>query len=173
MTIRACGASDFHAIAAVCNDGAAAYHGVIAADRWRTPYMPDEELRREIAAGVRFFGAFDEGQTLVGVMGLQQVADVALIRHAYTRTDRQRNGIGSALLAHVRSVAERPLLVGTWQAAAWAIRFYERHGFRLVDQIQRERLLRRYWTIPERQIEDSVVLACERWFAREAGTDRP
>jgi GNAT superfamily N-acetyltransferase len=145
----------------VCNDGAVAYRGVIAADQWKEPYMPKVELRREIQAGVRFFGAFDE-QGLAGVMGLQAVEDVTLIRHAYTRTDRQRTGVGSALLAHLRSRAEGPILIGTWKAATWAIHFYERHGFRLVEGRERETLLRRYWSIPERQIEESVVLSWDR-----------
>ena len=128
--------------------------------------MPEAELRRELEAGVRFFGAFDE-HGLLALMGLQDVVDVALIRHAYTRTTRQRTGVGGRLLGNVLSLTHRPILVGTWKAATWAIRFYERHGFRLFDDRQREALLRRYWTITARQIEESVVLANARWFGTE------
>jgi len=163
MTIRACGVTDVRDVCEVCNDGARAYQGVIPDDQWKQPYMPEAELRRELEAGVRFSGAFDE-HGLVAVMGLQDVVDVALIRHAYTRTIRQRTGVGGRLLGHVLSLTHRPILVGTWKAATWAIRFYERHGFRLFDDRQREALLRRYWTITARQIEESVVLANARWF---------
>ena len=144
-------------IAEVINDGAQAYRGVIPPDRWHEPYMPDEDLKRELAAGVSFWG-YTEGQRLLGVMGLQPVADVALIRHAYTRTEAQGRGIGSALILKLKSLDSAPLLVGTWKAATWAIRFYERRGFTLVSDREKERLLRRYWTIPDRQVEESVVL---------------
>jgi len=145
-------------IAGVINDGAQAYRGVIPADRWHEPYMPDEDLAREIAAGVTFLG-FYEGGRLIGVMGSQPVADVTLIRHAYTRTEAQGRGIGSALLREIlSSLKGTTVLIGTWKAAAWAIRFYEGRGFILVSDAEKERLLRRYWTIPERQIEESVVL---------------
>src|SRR2546423_8886660 len=120
MTIRPCRAADFAEMSAVCNDGASAYRGVIAADQWKDPYMSDAELRDEMLAGVEFFGAFDDEQGLVGVMGLQQLSDVALIRHAYTRTARQGRGIGSALLTHLQARTERPILIGTWKAATWA-----------------------------------------------------
>src|SRR3954469_3184801 len=136
-TIRACGTADFGDVFEVCNDGARAYAGVIAADQWREPYMPEAELRREMAFGVRFFAAFDE-LGMVGVMGLQDVADVTLIRHAYTRTARQRTGVGGKLLGHLQSRTDRPILIGTWKAATWAIGFYERHGFMLVDEPNRE-----------------------------------
>ncbi|HEY6820954.1 MAG TPA: GNAT family N-acetyltransferase [Burkholderiales bacterium] len=145
-------------IGEVINDGAQAYRGVIPADRWHEPYMPREDLEREIAAGVTFLG-FYERDRLLGVMGSQPVADVTLIRHAYTRTEAQGRGVGSALLKEILSSLEgRPVLIGTWKAAAWAIRFYEGRGFTLVSEAEKERLLRRYWTIPERQIEESVVL---------------
>jgi len=163
LSIRACGVRDFQDVYEVCNDGARAYRDVIPADQWKEPYMPEAELRRELDAGVRFFGAFDD-HGLVAVMGLQDVIDVALIRHAYTRTIRQRTGLGGRLLGHVLSLTNRPILVGTWEAATWAIQFYERHGFTLVDDRQREALLGRYWTITARQIEESVVLADARWF---------
>lgn len=162
IAIRRC--HDVCELLAICNDAARAYRGAIAADRWKEPYLSEAELRREIDAGVAFFGAFEDGH-LAGMMGLQDVDDVTLIRHAYTRTHRQRRGIGSSLLSHLQSQTTRPVLVGTWKAATWAIRFYERHGFTLIDGPLRDPVLRRYWTIPDRQIEESVVLADARWFA--------
>jgi GNAT superfamily N-acetyltransferase len=162
--IRACEPADAEAIYEVINDGANAYRGVIAADRWHDPYMSREELARECASGVVFSG-FYEGAQLAAVMGLQIVKDVALVRHAYTRTAKQGQGIGATLLAHVRSETDRPMLIGTWTAATWAIRFYERHGFTLVRRDDTPALLRRYWAIPDRQIDESVVLADERWFS--------
>jgi N-acetylglutamate synthase-like GNAT family acetyltransferase len=162
MTIRRCGEADVPAMFAIINDAAQAYRGVIPADRWHEPYMPEAELRAEIAAGVAFWGAEREGR-LVGVMGLQDVLDVALIRHAYVATAARGEGIGGALLRHLVDQTDRPLLVGTWAAATWAIRFYERHGFALTSPAEKERLLRRYWSIPDRQIETSVVLVDERW----------
>jgi GNAT superfamily N-acetyltransferase len=156
--ISPCADADTADVLAVVNDGASAYRGIIAPDRWKEPYMPLEELVEEIGAGVRFWGWREEGR-LLAVMGLQHVEDVALIRHAYTRTAVQGRGFGSALLAHVRRQTQRPLLVGTWRAAGWAVRFYERRGFRLVPQAEKQRLLRRYWNVPERQIEESVVLS--------------
>jgi len=141
----------------VINDAAAAYRGVIPADRWHEPYMPREELLSEIQAGVKFFCIRRDGR-VVGVMGLQHVADVALIRHAYTVSSQQHGGVGTLLLQHLKRQADRPLLVGTWKAATWAVRFYERRGFRLVSDEEKERLLRRYWNIPERQVAESVVL---------------
>jgi GNAT superfamily N-acetyltransferase len=127
--------------------------------------MSREELSRECASGVVFSG-FYEGAHLAGVMGLQFVADVALIRHAYTRAAKQRRGIGAMLLAHVRRQMDRPMLVGTWKAATWAVRFYEREGFRLVRREDTDALLQRYWTVPDRQIDESVVLADGRWFSQ-------
>jgi len=124
--------ADADEICLVVNDAAAAYRGAIPADRWREPYMPLEEVHEEIGAGVVFWG-YRRGGRLAGVMGLQQVRDVALIRHAYTRTSEQGAGVGSALLEHLRRQTDRPLLVGTWKAATWAVRFYERRGFRLVS----------------------------------------
>jgi len=152
--------ADFDAILAVVNEAAEAYRGVIPADCWHDPYMPADELTAEIAASVRFY-AKRRGGAIVGVMGLQTVRDVALIRHAYVRPADQRQGVGGALLAHVRALADRQLLVGTWAAAEWAIRFYQRHGFRLTDDAEKTRLLRTYWTVPERQIATSVVLVEE------------
>jgi len=144
-------------IGAVINDAARAYRGVIPADRWHDPYMPREELVAEMRAGVKFFCLRQDGR-VVGVMGLQHVADVALIRHAYTLTSQQHGGVGTLLLDHLRRQADRPLLVGTWKAATWAVRFYERRGFRLVPEEEKAALLRRYWTVSERQIDESVVL---------------
>ena len=154
---------DFEDIFEVINDAAQAYQGVIPSDRFKDPYMPREELRREIEDGVRFWGYEQDGQ-LLGVMGLQDVEDVTLIRHAYVRTTHRRRGIGGRLLSELRSKATRPLLVGTWAAAEWAIKFYRQHGFEMVPRNQVPLLLRRYWSIPERQIETSVVLAEKAWL---------
>jgi GNAT superfamily N-acetyltransferase len=159
--IRPCQAAERGAILAIVNVAAEAYRGVIPADRWHDPYMRSEELAADIAAGVRFWGYETDG-ALVGVMGVQSVGDVDLIRHAYVLPERQGDGIGTSLLRHLRDVAGRPMLVGTWAAAEWAIRFYERNGFTRVSEADRADLLRRYWTIPERQIETSVVLADDR-----------
>ncbi len=156
--IRACTSEDFETIYAIVNDAAQAYKGVIPADRWHEPYMPREDLCHEIDAGVRFWG-YEEDGALVGVMGIQDAQDVTLIRHAYVYTARRGQGVGSKLLAHLRALADWPLLIGTWAAAMWAIRFYERHGFRQVSWEEKERLLRKYWDIPERQVETSVVLS--------------
>jgi GNAT superfamily N-acetyltransferase len=153
--------ADADEICLVVNDAAAVYRGVIPADCWKEPYMPLEEVHAEFGAGVVFWG-YRRGGRLAGVMGLQQVHDVTLIRHAYTRTSEQGAGVGSALLEHLRRQTDRPLLVGTWQAATWAVRFYERRGFRPVSDEEKPRLLKRYWTVPERQIEESVVLRSRR-----------
>ena len=156
--IRRCKDTDFDAIVEIINDGAQAYRGAIPADCWKDPYMPEQELRHELAGGVVFWG-FEENGELVGVMGIQDVADVTLIRHAYVRTAHRRRGIGAALLSHLRRLAGKPILIGTWATASWAIRFYEKHGFALISGEEKNRLLRKYWSIPERQIETSVVLA--------------
>lgn len=159
--IRRCTDPDLPAMLAIINDAAQAYRGVIPADRWHEPYMPAEELAAEIAAGVVFWGCENDGR-LVGVMGLQPVQDVALIRHAYVATAARRGGIGGELLRHLIAQSDRPVLVGTWAAATWAIRFYERHGFTLVAPDEKARLLATYWSIPERQVDTSVVLALRR-----------
>jgi len=161
--IAPCAPDDFGNILAVVNDGADAYRGVIPVDRWHDPYMPESELRSEMEAGVTFTGFYD-GDQLLGVMGLQDVGGVTLIRHAYVRTSHHRRGIGGLLLDHLLENTDRPVLVGTWAAADWAIRFYEGHGFRRLSDADRVRLLRRYWTVPERQIETSVVLADPTWL---------
>ena len=156
--IRAVASSQFDEVLHVINEAAQAYKGVIPADRWKEPYMPAEELREEIESGVQFY-AWQENNAVVGVMGIQKVDDVTLIRHAYVLTNRQRGGIGAKLLRYLLSKAQTPVvLVGTWQAAYWAVRFYEKHGFRLVSTREKDMLLRKYWNIPERQIETSVVL---------------
>jgi GNAT superfamily N-acetyltransferase len=160
--IRRCDDRDFDLIWAIINDGAQAYRGIIPADRWTEPYMSREKLRHEIGDGVVFWG-YEEIDTLAGVMGIQEVQDVTLIRHAYVRTSGQKRGIGAHLLAHLRELASGPVLIGTWADAAWAIRFYERHGFQMVGPAEKDRLLKKYWTIPERQIETSVVLADQNW----------
>jgi GNAT superfamily N-acetyltransferase len=157
--IRRCRDDERAAILAIVNTAAEAYRGVIPADRWHEPYMPADELDGEIAAGVAFWGYEVEGE-LLGIMGIQPVRDVDVIRHAYVVPDAQRRGVGGALLEHLTGSATRPLLVGTWAAADWAIRFYERHGFELVSPERKAMLLKTYWTIPDRQIETSVVLQC-------------
>jgi GNAT superfamily N-acetyltransferase len=156
--IRPCRDDERAAILAIVNAAAEAYRGVIPADRWHEPYMEAAELDAEIAAGVAFSG-YEEGGALVGVMGVQPVRDVDLIRHAYVVPERQGRGIGAALLEHLARSTSRRMLVGTWAAAEWAIGFYRRHGFELVSPERKADLLRAYWTIPERQIETSVVLA--------------
>ncbi len=158
IVIRPCGEADFQTVLAVVNDAAEAYRGVIPEDCWHEPYMSADELRREISAGVAFRGWIEEGR-LVGVMGIQDLGEVALIRHAYVETACRGRGIGGELMNDLRHFTELPLLVGTWAAAEWAIRFYQKHGFRLTTPEEKDYLLRRYWSIPERQIETSVVLA--------------
>jgi GNAT superfamily N-acetyltransferase len=161
--IRACSAGDVPAMLAIVNDAAQAYRGVIPADCWHEPYMPEPALRGELARGVAFFG-WEDGGSLRGVMGLQQVGDRALIRHAYVATAHRRRGIGAALLGHLRAEARAPMMVGTWAEATWAIAFYEKHGFVLNVPEEGWRLLRRYWNIPERQLETSVVLSDSHGF---------
>jgi GNAT superfamily N-acetyltransferase len=158
MTIRRCRDDEHPQILAIVNAAAEAYRGVIPADRWHDPYMPAAELDAEIAAGVVFWGNEADG-ALVGVMGIQPVRDVTLIRHAYVDPARQRGGVGGALLEHLLGLGGTPMLVGTWADAEWAIRFYQRHGFELVSPERKRVLLKTYWTIPDRQIETSVVLA--------------
>jgi GNAT superfamily N-acetyltransferase len=157
-TIRRCGDDDLEAIFAIVNAAAEAYRGVIPADRWHEPYMPMHQLQGEIAAGVAFWG-YEEGGGLVGIMGIQPVKDVDLIRHAYVLPASQGQGVGARLLAHLLDATGRRVLVGTWAAADWAIRFYLRHGFELVSPAQKDALLETYWSIPARQVETSVVLA--------------
>jgi len=155
-------ASDFERILEIINDAAEAYKGVIPDDRWHEPYMSEDELREEVDSGIRFYGWF-EASVPVGVMGIQIVRDATLIRHAYVLTKHQRRGIGSKLVEYLIDLAETTkILVGTWNDAVWAIDFYEKHGFRITPPDEKNRLLREYWDVPERQIETSVVLKLER-----------
>jgi GNAT superfamily N-acetyltransferase len=160
--IRACGNGDVPQILSIINDAAQAYRGIIPADRWHEPYMPLSELEQQIGQGVAFSGYERDGD-LVGVMGIQDRGEVTLIRHAYVRTTERRGGVGGQLLKYLEQLTAKPILIGTWAAAAWAIRFYEKNGYRLLSRPETERVLRKYWTIPERQIETSVVLANGRW----------
>jgi GNAT superfamily N-acetyltransferase len=165
--IRRCEDRDFELIWSIINYGARAYKGIIPEDRWTEPYMSKSQLHREIDEGVAFW-AYEESGALEGVMGLQQVHDVTLVRHAYVRTSSQKQGIGGRLLSHVRKLAQGPVLIGTWANAIWAIRFYEKNGFHLVGAEQKNRLLKRYWNVPDRQIETSVVLADPTWWQLNA-----
>ncbi len=159
--IRKSSKHDFENIYEIINDSAQVYKGIIPADRWKNPYMSMNELSSEMDEGVEFW-CYEEDGNLVGVMGIQQIQDVTLIRHAYVRTERRDQGIGGKLLAHLSKIAQGPILVGTWADAYWAIAFYEKHGFQLVSEKEKNRLLRKYWSIPERQIETSVVLKEKR-----------
>jgi GNAT superfamily N-acetyltransferase len=161
--IRPCSKDDFPELYSVINDAAQAYKGIIPADRWHTPYMSMQELEREMADGVRF-SCLESMRKIQGVMGMQDRGEVTLIRHAYVRTEYQNQGIGRQLLRNAERITDKPILVGTWQAATWAIGFYEKNGYRLLGQQEAARLLRKYWRVPQRQIETSVVLALEsRW----------
>ena len=155
--IRKCTEADFLAIYNIINSAAQAYKGIIPEDRWHEPYMSREELAHEIADGVLFWG-LEREQRLMGVMGMQYKGEVDLIRHAYVRPENQKQGVGTELLRFLESKTERPILIGTWAAATWAITFYQRNGYRLIPEAEKNRLLRRYWTVPERQMESSVVL---------------
>ncbi len=163
ISIRQLQVPDLDAAVSIINNAAQAYRGVIPADRWHEPYMPRDELEGEIADGVVFWVAEEDGR-LSGVMGIQDKGAVALVRHAYVAPTVQRKGVGTRLLRHVTSLAEKPLLIGTWADASWAIDFYRRNGFALVAKTHKDSLLRKYWSIPERQIETSVVLADGRWM---------
>jgi GNAT superfamily N-acetyltransferase len=160
--IRLCSQADVPAIYEIINDSARAYKGVIPADVWHEPYMPLTYLAAEIGKGVQFHGYEVDGK-LSGVMGIQDIKDVTLIRHAYVRGEARAHGIGRKLLEHVVQLTERPILIGAWRAASWAVRFYEKNGFVLQTDAEARRLFGIYWTIPERQITESVVLANARW----------
>ena len=162
MLIRRSVDADFTAILAIINDAALAYRGVIPADRWHEPYMSAEALEDEVEDGVGFWVAEQDG-AVAGVMGIQDKGDVALVRHAYVSSTSQRSGVGSKLLHHVEALVDKPILIGTWAAASWAIDFYRHNGFEVIDGDDKDRLLRTYWSIPARQIETSIVL-------RKAGT---
>jgi len=153
---------DFEEIFNIINDAAIAYKGVIPPDRWHEPYMTKDDLQGQLADGVRFFCYVDNNQ-VIGVMGIQNKMEVVLIRHAYVRTNQRNKGIGTMLLQELIRDEKKPILIGTWKAANWAIRFYEKNGFRLVDEVEKNRLLKRYWAIRDRQIETSVVLVDESY----------
>lgn len=163
--IRICEEGDVPAIHGIINDAAAAYKGVIPSDRWHEPYMPMDELRGQISDGVVFYGYEVDG-VLAGVMGVQDKGEVSLIRHAYVMTVHRKRGIGSALLKHLEGVTDAPILIGTWSDAFWAIDFYRKNGYTALDRKDTERLLKKYWRIPARQVETSVVLADAKWLAR-------
>jgi N-acetylglutamate synthase-like GNAT family acetyltransferase len=154
--------SYFNDVYEIINDGAMAYKGIIPADRWKEPYMSEEELKTQIADGVTFWMYFID-EKAAGVMGIQLKKDVTLIRHAYIRTLNRNKGIGGRLLEHLRNITSTPILIGTWADASWAIQFYQKHGFRRVALAEKNRLLQKYWTIPIRQVETSVVLASADW----------
>jgi len=154
--------SDLPVACEIINQSATAYKGVIPADCWHEPYMPLGDLEAEVAKGVRFYGCWIDGH-FVGVMGIQNVKDVTLIRHAYVRTEHRNHGIGRELLKFVTGLTTKPILIGAWKAAHWAVRFYERNGFIPCDEEETKVLLRTYWTITDRQLDESVVLANARW----------
>ena len=160
--IRKCTDSDFEVILEIINDGAHAYKGVIPLDCWHEPYMTREALKHEIEDGISFWG-FEDEAGLSGLMGIQNKGEVTLIRHAYVRSDRRHQGIGTRLLHFLEATTEKPVLIGTWADATWAIKFYQKNGYRLLSEEEKNRLLKRYWTIPDRQVETSVVLSNQRW----------
>jgi N-acetylglutamate synthase-like GNAT family acetyltransferase len=168
--LRKCINTDFLLIHSIINDAAIAYKGAIPADRWHDPYMTQDQLRTEINKGVVFWG-WEEKDGLAGVMGIQDVKDVTLIRHAYVKTILRDKGIGTKLLNHLMGQTSRPVLIGTWKAALWAIKFYRKNGFELVTEEEKNLLLAQYWSIPSRQIETSVVLADANWMAMK-GQDK-
>ena len=160
--LERCTIIDFNEIHEIINDAAFAYKGVIPAYRWREPYMSEKELKAQIDQGVDFW-SYKENGKMLGVMGVQDKGDVTLIRHAYVRKSQRNKGIGSKLLANLVHLTSKPVLIGTWADATWAIGFYQKHGFRLLPQKDTNELLRRYWRIPRRQAETSVVLASSDW----------
>jgi len=165
--IRKATAEDFEEIFNIINDAAIAYKDVIPSDQWHEPYMTREELQSQIEEGVRF-SCYMENNEIVGVMGIQDKLDVALIRHAYVRTKQRKKGIGTLLLQELIKDAKKPILIGTWKAADWAIRFYEKHDFRLMEEEEKNSILKKYWTIPDRQVEASVVLV-DRKYRKSPG----
>ena len=160
--IRKCREEDLEVIYGIINDAARAYDGIIPEDCYHEPYMDKDSLRGEIASGVNFYG-FEEDGKLIGVMGIQDVIDVTLIRHAYVVTKKRNKGVGSKLLSFLKTKTDKPVLVGTWAAANWAISFYQKHGYKLVSTEEKDFLLKKYWNIPDRQIETSVVLVDSKY----------
>ena len=165
--IRQCITSDFDTIYEIINDSAEAYRGVIPDDRWHAPYMSRNELTHEIQGGILFWGYEQKGQ-LAGVMGIQDKESATLIRHSYVRTKNRRQGIGTKLLRHLERITTKPILIGTWSDATWAISFYQKKGFTLATEKEKNNLLKTYWNIPERQAETSVVLVDANWIKRNA-----
>ena len=164
--IRITNKNDINTVYEIMNDAAVAYKGIIPKDRWHEPYMPLDELLAQIKEGVVFW-CYEENNEILGVMGIQDKTDVDLIRHAYVKTVHRKKGIGGKLLKHLYSNTTKPMLIGTWKAATWAIRFYEKHEFTKVDTAEKNRLLKKYWSIPERQIETSVVLVDKKWLEKK------
>ena len=160
--IRKCKQSEFEMIDEIINDAARSYKGVIPADCWHEPYMSREQLEKEIEQGVVFWGLEKDGK-LVAVMGIQDKGDVDLIRHAYVKTQLQNKGFGTHLLQHLESTGDKTILIGTWADAGWAIAFYQKNGYRLVTKAEKDELLGKYWRIPTRQVQSSVVLANTKW----------
>lgn len=156
--LKKCVSTDLNDIYTIINDAASAYKGVIPPDRWHEPYMPMDDLNKQIADGVDFWG-YHEGDKMIGVMGLQDRGDVTLIRHAYVRTSERNKGIGKKLLNYLTTLTDKPVLIGTWADATWAVEFYRKNGFRLIVGDEKNKLLRKYWSIPDRQVETSVVLS--------------
>ena len=161
--INKCERKDFDEIYEIINDASMAYKGIIPADRWHEPYMPKAELEKQIGELVEFW-KYTEGEKTLGVMGIQFKEDVTLIRHAYVRTKERKKGIGTQLLNYLVEIATTPVLIGTWADASWAIDFYIKHGFRLLEENEKNRLLFKYWSVPVRQVETSVVLASKDWI---------
>ena len=162
MIVKSDEKKDFNAIYEIINDASIAYKGIIPIDRWKEPYMRKDELETQINEGVEFWN-YVENNNILGVMGIQFKNDVTLIRHAYVRTSARQKGIGGKLLKHLVNMAKTPILIGTWKDAAWAISFYKKHGFQLLSNEDKNRLLKSYWSIPNRQVETSIVLASEDW----------
>jgi GNAT superfamily N-acetyltransferase len=165
--LRPCEPGDFEDMYTVINDGAQAYKGVIPTDRWHDPYMSRSALACEIKNKVLFWG-IEQDRRLTAVMGIQDKGDVTLIRHAYVRAQYHRQGLGSTLLWHLEGMTAKPILIGTWTAARWAVSFYEKHGYVLLEEKEKVRLLKKYWSIPQRQVETSSVLASQSWFQEAA-----
>ena len=162
MILKSDEKKDFDTIYEIINDASIAYKGIIPEDRWKEPYMSKNELEIQINEGVEFWN-YEENNEILGVMGIQFKNDVTLIRHAYVRTKARQKGIGGKLLNHLIDMAKTPVLIGTWKDASWAIKFYQKHGFKLLLGEEKNKLLKTYWNIPQRQVETSIVLASENW----------
>jgi N-acetylglutamate synthase-like GNAT family acetyltransferase len=161
--IRPCEEKDYDAVCEIINDAAKLYKGVIPEELYKEPYMTIDKLKKEIEDGVNFW-IYEENDQPIGVMGIQHVKDVTLIRHAYVLREKQKQGIGTKLLNHLIKLTDKPILIGTWAKAYWAIHFYQKNGFKLVSQEEKDELLKKYWSLPDLQIQTSVVLANKDWF---------